>query len=167
MLNLLKNNKYLCSILLGLILLFGISKNSYAQSKSILNDLETIENQKLSKRIHHNKRAFIFNGQSKDFKSLNPVSLAFGGVLFLYQNSISQHFSADCLYDPTCSDFCKQCVQEYGFVKGGLLTIDRLNRCNRISATDIRPLEYDQNTQHKNDPVIQYSKNYPKKIKHR
>lgn len=86
----------------------------------------------------------------------NPVSLAYGGTLYLYQNYISQHFSASCLYDPSCSDFSKQAVKEFGLIKGGLLTIDRLNRCNRIAATDLDPGKLNEQTHRFSDPINQY-----------
>lgn len=151
-----KINKRIKLLILSVILSFGFANVNLAQTFSIRTDLERIENKKLSKRIIHHKRAYIFKDQAKSFKMLNPISLTFGGLLFLYQNSISQHFSADCLYKPSCSEFSKQCVHEFGLIKGGLLTFDRLNRCNRISAADIRPSEFDTRTHRCNDPISKY-----------
>jgi putative component of membrane protein insertase Oxa1/YidC/SpoIIIJ protein YidD len=105
---------------------------------------------------HNQKRAYIFKNQPKTIKNCNPASLIYGGTLYVYQNYISQHFSANCLYDPSCSDFSKQIVKEFGLLKGGLLTFDRLNRCNRIAATDLDLRKLNEKTHRFSDPVNHY-----------
>ncbi|MBN1985220.1 MAG: membrane protein insertion efficiency factor YidD [Prolixibacteraceae bacterium] len=102
------------------------------------------------------KRPYIFKNQPKTFRNSNPVSLVFGGSLYVYQNYFSQHLSASCLYSPSCSDFGKHALKEYGIVKGTLLSFDRLSRCNRISATDLNPADIDEHTHRFNDPVKLY-----------
>ena len=102
------------------------------------------------------KRDYIFKNQPKTFKNSNPVSLIFGGSLYVYQNFFSQHLSASCLYDPSCSDFSKQAVKEFGLIKGTLLSFDRLSRCNRIAATDLNPTEIDPKTHRFHDSVNKY-----------
>ncbi|MDA3930203.1 MAG: membrane protein insertion efficiency factor YidD [Prolixibacteraceae bacterium] len=151
-----KINKYLRILLITIVLFVGIAKTNFAQSLAVINDLELIENTKLSKQVHQHKRPYIYKNQPKSFKTLNPISLTYGGLLFVYQNSISQHFSADCLYYPTCSDFSKQCVHSYGLVRGGLLTFDRLNRCNRIAGADLHQSDVDSKYYRYNDPISKY-----------
>jgi len=102
------------------------------------------------------KRAYIYKHQPKTFLNSNPVSLLFGGSLYVYQNHFSQHLSASCLYHPSCSDFGKKAVQEFGLIKGTFLSLDRLNRCNRIAATDLNPAEIDTEMHRFHDPVILY-----------
>jgi len=121
----------------SVLLVFLISFTSLAQKIDLNSDLMLADS--VSKQqVHHSpKRAYIFKNQPKTIKNSNPVSLIYGGSLYVYQNYVSQHFSANCLYDPSCSDFSKQAVKEYGLFKGGLLSFDRLNRCNRIAATDL------------------------------
>ena len=102
------------------------------------------------------KRAFIYKDKPKTFKYYNPVSLIYGSSLFVYQNHFSQHLSASCLYNPSCSDFSKQAVKEFGLIKGTLLSFDRLSRCNRIAATDLRLKEIDPKTRRFFDPVKSY-----------
>jgi putative membrane protein insertion efficiency factor len=120
----------------GLFLVF-VSLTSFGQKIDLKADLlltNTVMKQQVS---HSEKRFYIFKNQPKTFKNSNPISLIYGGALYVYQNFVSQHFSASCLYDPSCSDFSKQAVKEYGLFKGGLLSFDRLSRCNRIAATDL------------------------------
>jgi putative component of membrane protein insertase Oxa1/YidC/SpoIIIJ protein YidD len=102
------------------------------------------------------KRAYIFKDEPKTLKNSNPVSLIFGGSLYVYQNHFSQHLSANCLYHPSCSDFGKQAVQKFGLIKGTFLSLDRLSRCNRIAATDLNPTEIDREKHRFHDPVIFY-----------
>jgi putative membrane protein insertion efficiency factor len=92
------------------------------------------------------------------FKKYNPVSLFLGGTLYIYQNVFSKHISADCLFTPSCSEFSKQAIKEYGIFKGTLLSIDRVNRCNRIAATGLKNYTVDQTSKRYPDPVSQYRK---------
>lgn len=91
------------------------------------------------------KRNVTFGISSKDnwFMKYNPVSLVFSSLMFTYQKWISPQISADCLYYPTCSDYCKSLFHEHGFVRGMITSSDRLMRCDRISATTINPVSLD------------------------
>ena len=141
----------------SVVLLFTFfSLNGFAQPIDVLSDLllaDTVSKQHLH---HDGKRIYIYKNQRKTFKNSNPVSLIYGGSLYMYQNFVSQHFSADCLYNPSCSDFSKQAVKEFGFLKGGLLTFDRLNRCNRIAATSLDPGTINKKSHRFNDPIKRY-----------
>lgn len=102
------------------------------------------------------RRSFLGQSDSPRVKTYNPFHLAAGGLLYFYQNTLSQQFSASCLYHPGCSDFSKQAIQEYGLLKGAFLSADRLTRCNRISAHDIHPLTINQQDHRAADPVENY-----------
>ncbi|MDZ7776053.1 MAG: membrane protein insertion efficiency factor YidD [Bacteroidales bacterium] len=69
----------------------------------------------------------------------NPVAVSLGGLLYLYQSILSQQISAECLFHPSCSQFGKNAIREFGLLKGVALTADRITRCNRIAAHDIHP----------------------------
>ena len=43
-----------------------------------------------------------------------------------YQENVSLHDGARCLYYPTCSAFYTESVKRYGFVWGSLMVIDRM-----------------------------------------
>lgn len=138
------------------LLLFFFSLSGFAQSIDLTADLLFVDSVSKQQVHHHAKRNYIFKNQPKTFKNSNPVSLIYGGSLYVYQNFVSQHLSADCLYDPSCSDFSKQVVKEYGLFKGGLLSFDRLNRCNRIAATDLDPGTINKKTQQFSDSIKRY-----------
>lgn len=136
--------KKINSIVFLLFCLF--SATGWAQNIDLKNDLELIDSTLRNELPGVDRRDYIFKNQEKTFKNSNPVGLAFGGSLFLYQNYFSQHFSASCLFEPTCSDFSKEAVKEFGLVKGTMLSLDRISRCNRIAATDLHENEMDEHT---------------------
>jgi len=140
---------------LGLILFF-FSLTGFAQQIDLKADLLLADSVSKQQVHHHEKRIYIYKNQRKTLKNCNPVSLIYGGTLYVYQNLVSQHLSADCLYDPSCSDFSKQSVKAYGLIKGGLLSFDRLNRCNRISATDLDPAMINKKSHRFSDPIKRY-----------
>jgi hypothetical protein len=97
------------SSILSIIFLFTI--NGWAQKINLKADLLLMDSFAKQQEHHHEKRAYIFKNQPKTFKNSNPVSWLYGGSLFVYQNYVSQHFSANCLYHPSCSDFSKGVVK--------------------------------------------------------
>jgi uncharacterized protein len=128
----------------------------FAQTINLSEDLLLVESV-MKQQVHHSaKNFYIFKNQPKTLKNCNPISLVYGGSLYVYQNFISQHFSSDCLYDPNCSEFSKKVVKEYGLLKGGMLTIDRLGRCNRIAATDLSLDRMNLKTHRFSDPINRY-----------
>ncbi|MDO6707206.1 membrane protein insertion efficiency factor YidD [Photobacterium sp. 1_MG-2023] len=40
-------------------------------------------------------------------------------------------FNIECNFEPTCSEYTKQCIQKYGAVKGWRLGLSRIRRCNQ------------------------------------
>lgn len=64
----------------------------------------------------------------------SELKLAATGLIRLYQKFISSQDSPACNFHPTCSRFGMACIQEYGVVRGILLTADRLLRCNGSQA---------------------------------
>ena len=64
------------------------------------------------------------------FSKYNPVTLFFDGSMFIYQKGISEQISAQCTFSPSCSEFSKKLIQNFGLIKGVFLTADRLMRCD-------------------------------------
>ena len=140
-------------IFLGFLFLF-LGLGAFSQDR-LSSDILLIK----KVRVDHNHdsktvRPYIYGENSTAFQKANPVNMVFGGLLFLYQNTLSQQFSANCLYNPSCSEFSKQCIHDYGILKGMFLSADRIMRCNRIAATGIHPLRIENNKV--SDPVNFY-----------
>ena len=142
------------AVLVFFFLLF--SAVVYSQEIDLKSDLVLVDSVVVQQMPESGHRPYIYKNQPKTFLNSNPVSLIYGGSLFVYQNVFSQHLSASCLYDPSCSDFSKQAVKEYGLIKGTLLSFDRLSRCNRIAATDLDPGDIDTHVHRFHDSVKKY-----------
>lgn len=140
----------------GLVLFLLVSIAGHAQKIDLKADLMLADSLAKQKMPVSSKRVYIYKNQPKTFKNCNPVSLVYGSSLYVYQNYFSQHLSASCLYDPSCSDFSKNAVKEFGLIKGTLLSFDRLSRCNRIAATDLHLHEIDPKSHRFHDPVKSY-----------
>ena len=138
------------------LLFLVLRLTGFAQTIDLSADLLLADSVSKQQVHQSEKRNYIFKDQPKNFWNSNPVSLIYGGTLYIYQNIISQHFSADCLYDPSCSEFSKRAVKEFGLIKGGMLTIDRLDRCNRIAATSLNMSLMDRKTHRFSDPINRY-----------
>lgn len=54
-------------------------------------------------------------------------------LLDLYKKYISPNLGNHCKYYPTCSVYVRQAVDKYGIIKGNILGIYRIIRCNPFS----------------------------------
>ncbi len=61
---------------------------------------------------------------------LRPLKAAPIGMILFYQRHLSRH---TCLFVPTCSEYTKRCINNWGAVVGILLGICRILRCNPLS----------------------------------
>jgi putative component of membrane protein insertase Oxa1/YidC/SpoIIIJ protein YidD len=71
-----------------------------------------------------------------------PLRLFYG----LYRHVISEQISANCAFDLSCSRFSVKAFGTFGFVKAGLLTTDRLTRCNAQVANELPPTLFNTKT---------------------
>lgn len=55
------------------------------------------------------------------------------GLIRFYQVAISPRIGSHCKYTPTCSEYTRQAVDKYGIIKGSLLGIIRILKCNPFS----------------------------------
>jgi|TARA_B100000780_G_scaffold68272_1_gene45155 putative membrane protein insertion efficiency factor len=51
-------------------------------------------------------------------------------IIKFYQILISPILPSNCRYTPTCSEYFKLCLQKFGVVKGSVLGIKRIIKCN-------------------------------------
>ena len=57
-------------------------------------------------------------------------------LICFYQRHLSRH---TCLYNPTCSEYTKRCINNWGVLVGVLLGAWRILRCNPFSRGGIDP----------------------------
>lgn len=84
----------------------------------------------------------------------SELKLAATGLIRLYQKFISSQDGPTCSFFPSCSRFGIACIQEYGVLRGVLLTADRLLRCN---GSQSRHYHKDSVTGKYIDPVSDYA----------
>ncbi len=46
-----------------------------------------------------------------------------------------------CRFTPTCSEYSYQAIDKYGIVKGGILSLWRIVRCNPLSKGGLDPVK--------------------------
>ena len=63
-------------------------------------------------------------------QEISELKFVATGLIRLYQKFVSSQDGPTCNFQPTCSRFGMACIQEYGVIRGVLLTADRLLRCN-------------------------------------
>lgn len=61
-------------------------------------------------------------------------------IIKFYQKYISSLKGTKCPYIPSCSQYGLEAVEKYGALKGGLLTIWRIIRCNPFSKGGYDPV---------------------------
>ncbi len=65
-------------------------------------------------------------------------------LIEVYQKNISiwlKSKNINCKFYPTCSEYTKQAIQRYGVLKGSILGIIRIFRCNPFSKGGYDPLK--------------------------
>ena len=58
----------------------------------------------------------------------------------LYQRVISPAIPRRCKYEPTCSSYAVQAIREFGILRGLVLAVWRLLRCNPFSHGGLDPV---------------------------
>ena len=61
--------------------------------------------------------------------------------IVVYQRVISPALPRRCKYEPTCSLYAVQAIQRYGILRGLVLAVWRLLRCNPFSHGGFDPVE--------------------------
>lgn len=75
-------------------------------------------------------------------------SAAFQLYIRLFQIFISPVDGRQCIFRPTCSQYARDAIKKYGFIKAYPLIMARLIRCN--------PTAYTHNTYERNEEGIPY-----------
>jgi hypothetical protein len=75
-------------------------------------------------------------GQKRGFK----VKKLLITLIMFYKKAVSPYLPQSCRFHPTCSEYGMQAIEKYGSVKGGLLAIKRVLRCNPWSKGGYDPL---------------------------
>jgi hypothetical protein len=62
------------------------------------------------------------------------------GLIRFYQSAISPYLGAgSCRFEPTCSEYTVEAIKKYGAIKGGILSVWRILRCNPWGGSGFDP----------------------------
>lgn len=76
-------------------------------------------------------------------RRLNPLFWISLGLIRFYQKWISPLKPSCCRFVPTCSEYALEAFRRHGFVKGLLLTVKRILRCNPFGKGGFDPVPSD------------------------
>ncbi|MCR4943117.1 MAG: membrane protein insertion efficiency factor YidD [Clostridium sp.] len=62
-------------------------------------------------------------------------------LIKFYKKNISPMTSRHCKYLPTCSQYAIEAIEKYGVLKGGLMSIWRILKCNPFSKGGFDPVK--------------------------
>ncbi|MDX1949346.1 MAG: membrane protein insertion efficiency factor YidD [Rickettsiales bacterium] len=57
-----------------------------------------------------------------------------------YKIFISPLFPPSCRFHPTCSEYASESIEKHGIIKGGILAIYRILRCNPWGGSGYNPV---------------------------
>lgn len=63
----------------------------------------------------------------------NEIQTVFSALFFMYKEVLSSQDANRCAFYPSCSLYGIMAVKQQGLIKGGIMTLDRLTRCNGLS----------------------------------
>jgi uncharacterized protein len=61
-------------------------------------------------------------------------------LIYIYQKFISPLKPPSCRFTPTCSEYSRQAVIKYGWIKGIFLTLKRILRCHPFNPGGYDPV---------------------------
>ncbi|MCD4825965.1 MAG: membrane protein insertion efficiency factor YidD [Phycisphaerae bacterium] len=61
-------------------------------------------------------------------------------IVRLYQQTLSHYIGRHCRFCPTCSQYFIEAVEKYGAIRGGLMGLRRICRCNPFSKGGFDPV---------------------------
>jgi len=70
------------------------------------------------------------------FEETSVIKIHFLLFIRIYHFLLSGEHTAKCNFYPSCSRFTFYAIKKYGAIKGVLMGLDRINRCNPFSFTD-------------------------------
>jgi putative membrane protein insertion efficiency factor len=69
-----------------------------------------------------------------------PLRLLLLGAVALYRLMLSGWLGGQCRFSPTCSRYAEEAIRTHGAVKGSLLAVRRVLRCNPFGRGGLDPV---------------------------
>lgn len=107
-----------------------LCRNCSAQNADSLLNENILHNAFSSAQPEHSSHRKMLSLKNRSIiAKLNPVLYIGGGLMYFYQNVISEQLQADCTYKISCSEFTKKEIEKKGFLKGTLEGINQFYNC--------------------------------------
>ena len=68
------------------------------------------------------------------------MSRLFIWFILFYQKVISPLVGPSCRFYPTCSEYAKEAIKEYGILRGSWLTLKRISKCHPLGDSGFDPV---------------------------
>ena len=68
------------------------------------------------------------------------MSSLFVWFILAYQKIISPLVGPSCRFYPTCSEYAKEAIKEYGILRGSWLTLKRISKCHPLGDSGFDPV---------------------------
>jgi uncharacterized protein len=117
----------LVSIALFIFLFFSYNASSQQRSNALNAELLQTAFSEYNYHPAPKRRMMSLENRSLMGK-VNPVNYVSAGLLFFYQNVLSEQIQASCMYEISCSNYTKLSIEKSG-LKGFFLGINQLNNC--------------------------------------
>ncbi|MBS3786796.1 membrane protein insertion efficiency factor YidD [Candidatus Bipolaricaulota bacterium] len=62
-------------------------------------------------------------------------------IIKVYQKAVSPGLPNTCRFYPSCSEYSRQAIEEYGAIKGTYLAIKRVLKCHPLNSGGYDPLQ--------------------------
>ncbi|HEY6477442.1 MAG TPA: membrane protein insertion efficiency factor YidD [Polyangia bacterium] len=62
------------------------------------------------------------------------------GLIWIYRRTLSPVLGARCRFEPSCSAYAEEAIHAHGALRGGLLALWRLLRCQPFARGGIDPV---------------------------
>lgn len=80
-------------------------------------------------------------------------------LISFYQQHIAGRLNTKCLYVPSCSEYCRICIETAGLLEGIAMSTERLLRCNRSAHRRYSCIEQDGQLKLLDDPQTRLPRN--------
>ena len=71
---------------------------------------------------------------------MNPIQQLLIGIVKAYRLLLSPWLGSACRFEPTCSRYSIEALEQHGVIKGSYLTLHRIGRCHPWCAGGFDPV---------------------------
>jgi putative membrane protein insertion efficiency factor len=69
-----------------------------------------------------------------------PARVALLGAIWIYRSTLSGWLGGQCRFSPSCSRYAQEAIRTHGALRGSVLAIGRVMRCNPFGRPGLDPV---------------------------